>query len=216
MPMRAITIPYLAGVDSHTTVDGLLAEIGPLVATELGEVPWAAFPYHPMVCFKIAHTAVGILLLYEVQEKQVKATYHQANDPVYKDSCVEFFLSFDGLNYYNLEFNSIGTGLIGFGPMQKSGRKRLSREMVEQVKTYSHIAPKTTKSGDTQWRLLLHIPLTLFGGHVADGLAGMRCTGNFYKCGDDLRDPHYIAWAPIDYPIPNFHLPQCFGELVFQ
>src|SRR3546814_9695772 len=61
--------------------------------------------------------------------------------------------------------------------------------------------------------LLLHIPLAVFDAHVVGSLAGRRCTGNFYKCGDDLPEPHYVAWNPIDNPTPNFHLPQYFGEL---
>jgi len=214
--MNTIAIPFLAGVNPHTTAEELLANMAPLAATELKEVPWKDFPYRPAVHFKIAHTATGILLLYEVQEKHVKAVYRNTNDPVYKDSCVEFFLSFDGSNYYNLEFSCIGTGLIGYGPAQKSQRKRLPRETIEQVKTYSSIAAEPSENGDTEWRLLLHIPLAVFEAHPIGSLAGVRCTGNFYKCGDDLPEPHYVAWNPIDNPTPNFHLPQYFGELVFR
>lgn len=214
--MNTITIPFLAGVDQHTAVDELLETMAPLVAIPLKEVPWASFPYRPTVHFKIAYTAVGILLLFEVQEKHVKAVYRQVNDPVYKDSCVEFFISFDGANYYNLEFNCIGTGLIGYGPAQRSERKRLSRETIEQVKTYSNIAGGATDDGDTEWRLLLHIPLAVFEVDEIRSLAGISCTGNFYKCGDDLPEPHFVAWNRIDHPVPNFHLPQFFGELIFQ
>ncbi|MGV3762853.1 carbohydrate-binding family 9-like protein [Parapedobacter sp.] len=214
--MNTMTIPFLAGVNPHTTAEELLANMAPLEATKLTEVPWKAFPYHPSVHFKIAHTPVGILLLFEVQEKCVKAVYRHTNDPVYKDSCVEFFLSFDGSNYYNLEFNCIGTGLIGYGPAQKSERKRLSRETIERVKAVSSIAAEVLENGDTEWRLLLHIPLSVFEAQAMESLAGMRCTGNFYKCGDDLPEPHYVAWNPIDHPVPNFHLPPYFGELVFE
>src|SRR3546814_2213205 len=133
--MKTMTIPFLGGINPHTTAEELLANMAPLAASELREVPWKAFPYRPSVHFKIAHTAVGILLLYEVQEKHVKAVYRNTNDPVYKDSCVEFFLSFDGSTYYNLEFNCIGTGLIGYDPAQRAERKRLPRETIERVKT---------------------------------------------------------------------------------
>lgn len=209
-----MTIPFLAGVTPHTTAEELLANMAPLTANVLKEVPWAEFPYRPSVHFKIAHTAVGILLLFEVQEKHVKAVYRHTNDPVYKDSCVEFFLSFDGAKYYNLEFNCLGTGLIGYG--SAGDRKRLAAETIEQVKTDNHIGAELLANGDTEWRLLLHIPLAVFDAHTITSLAGMRCTGNFYKCGDDLPEPHYVAWNPIDNPTPNFHLPQYFGELVFQ
>src|SRR3546814_739297 len=78
--MKTMTIPFLGGINPHTTAEELLANMAPLAASELREVPWKAFPYRPSVHFKIAHTAVGILLLYEVQEKHVKAVYRNTND----------------------------------------------------------------------------------------------------------------------------------------
>ena len=214
--MNTATVPFLKGINPHTAADELLASMEALEAIPLKEVSWVDFPYCPSVHFKIAHTAVGILLLYDVEEKHVQATYRHTNDPVYKDSCVEFFLSFDGVNYYNLEFNCLGTGLIGYGPAVKSVRKRLAVETIEQVKTYSCISPDPLENGDRAWRLLLHIPLSVFEAHAIDSLSGMKCAGNFYKCGDDLPDPHYVAWSRIDNPTPNFHLPPYFGTLVFQ
>lgn len=215
--MNTLTIPFLEGITPHTTAEELLAAMAPLAATELREVPWGeAYPYRPLVHVKIAHATMGILLYYEVQEKHVEAVYKQTNDPVYKDSCVEFFLSVDGSNYYNLEFNCIGTALIGYGPARRSGRRRLPNETIEQVKAYSSISPEKLENGDTEWRLMLTIPYTVFEADAIKSLAGMRCRGNFYKCGDDLPEPHYVAWSPIDNPTPDFHLPQYFGELVFQ
>lgn len=214
--MNTVIIPFLEGVDLHTDAEELIAAMAPLVANELKEVPWIAFPYCPSVHFKIAHTVAGILLSYDVREKHVKAVYGNTNDPVYKDSCVEFFLSFDGLNYYNLEFNCLGTALAGYGPVQKTERKRLSRKTIEQVRRYSSLTAKALETGDMEWRLLLHIPFAVFEAHEIDSLSGVRCTGNFYKCGDDLPEPHFVAWNHIDSPVPNFHLPQYFGELIFQ
>lgn len=214
--MKAVTVPFLEKVARYATTDELLVAMGALEAIKLTEVPWADFPYCPSVHFKIAHTVVGIVLLYDVKEKHMKSVYRRTNDPVYKDSCVEFFLSFDGVNYYNLEFNCLGTGLIGYGPAEKSARKRLNVETIEQVKTYSRMSQGTPENGDKAWQLLLQIPLSVFEAHTIDSLAGRRCTGNFYKCGDDLPEPHYVAWNPINHPTPNFHLPQYFGELVFE
>ena len=39
---------------------------------------------------------------------------------------------------------------------------------------------------------------------------------NFYKCGDRLKQQHYLSWNPIDLPRPNFHCPEFFGELTFE
>ena len=214
--MKTLVIPFLERIDQYTPADDIVVALAPLKTTKLREVPWTAFPYRPSVQFRIAHTIDSVLLLYEVKEKHIKAEYRNTNDPVYKDSCVEFFISFDGTNYYNLEFNCLGTGLIGYGPVHKAGRERLPNETIERIKTYSSIKAKESASGDTEWQLLLNIPIAVFGKHAADGLAGVRCTGNFYKCGDELPEPHFVAWNGIDHPTPNFHLPQYFGELIFQ
>lgn len=79
------------------------------------EVSWPAYPYRPHVEFTIAHAGQQILLKYDVTEQQVRAVNDQINSPVYEDSCVEFFIAFDESGYYNLQFNSIGTALVGYG-----------------------------------------------------------------------------------------------------
>ena len=39
---------------------------------------------------------------------------------------------------------------------------------------------------------------------------------NFYKCADRTSHPHCLTWAPVDFPVPNFHLPRSFGVLEFE
>jgi hypothetical protein len=213
--MKTLVIPFLEQVNQHTSAEALLAAMAPLDANAIAAVSWQAYPYRPSAQFKIAHTIDGLLLLYQVKEKHVKAEYRNTNDPVYKDSCVEFFLSFDGNNYYNLEFNCLGTALIGYGKANKADRRRLAKSTIEQLKSFSSIKAKTIDSGDTEWRLLLNIPFSVFDADTIDSLAGVHCTGNFYKCGDELPLPHFVSWNPIDHPTPNFHLPRFFGELLF-
>lgn len=213
--MKTLVIPFLEQVDRRTPAEALWAAMAPLDAVDIARVPWPAFPYRPSVQFKIAHTVDGLLLQYEVREKHLKAEYRNTNDPVYKDSCVEFFLSFDGKNYYNLEFNCLGTALIGYGNADRTERRYLAKHTIEQLRSYSNIKAKAMDSSDTEWRLLLNIPFEVFDADVIDSLAGVRCTGNFYKCGDELPLPHFVAWNDIDHPLPNFHLPRFFGELLF-
>jgi hypothetical protein len=44
---------------------------------------------------------------------------------------------------------------------------------------------------------------------------GVRWRANFYKCAEHNSHPHWLMWAPIDFPKPNFHLPEFFGTLEF-
>jgi hypothetical protein len=42
----------------------------------------------------------------------------------------------------------------------------------------------------------------------------MKLKGNFYKCGEDMTPQHYGSWNPVTAKEPDFHRPECFGDLV--
>ncbi|SKB36773.1 Carbohydrate-binding family 9 [Parapedobacter luteus] len=214
--MKGLVIPFLDRVNYHSSTDEVLAALAGLSAFRLDEVAWSDYPYKPSVYVKIAHTADSLLLVYQVSEKHAIANRRNTNDPVYKDSCVEFFVSFDHVHYYNIEFNCLGTGLIGYGREAENERSLLPRSLVERIHTDSHIVTKQKHGEDTAWRLVLNVPFSVFDAHSIKSLAGMQCTGNFYKCGDELPVPHFVSWNRINHPTPNFHVPGCFGELFFQ
>ena len=53
----------------------------------------------------------------------------------------------------------------------------------------------------------------LIGRTVAPA-AGDAWKGNFYRCGGKT-DPQFACWSPIEFPRPDFHRPEFFGELHF-
>jgi len=67
----------------------------------------------------------------------------------------------------------------------------------------------------TGWSLALTIPTSIFIHDKLPTLSGIHARANFYKCGDDCPEPHYLAWNDIGTPAPDFHQPRYFGELVF-
>ncbi|KGE12271.1 carbohydrate-binding family 9-like protein [Sphingobacterium deserti] len=171
------------------------------------------YPYKPIVNFQIGHTGSAILLHFAVEEKFIKGQYVRPNESVWEDSCVEFFISFDQKNhYYNLEFNVVGTGLIGYGPKIKTERARLDAETITKVSTATSIV---SKQGEKNWNIILYIPIGIFSKSDITSLAGLSAHANFYKCGDALPEPHFISWKPVAWPKPNFHLPEFFGEIEF-
>lgn len=171
-----------------------------------------SYPYKPGVAFQIGYTADEVVLHFAVEENFVKAQYVRPNEAVFEDSCVEFFISFDQKNtYYNIEFNVLGTGLIGYGPADKTQRNRLKAEQIEQVSTASSVVQV---DGKKRWNMVMLIPLATFQLEGKD-LAGVKAHANFYKCGDMLPEPHFISWQPIHFPKPNFHKPEFFGEIQF-
>lgn len=180
-------------------------------------VNWKDYPYCPEVKFRIAHTGSSILLEYRVREESVRAVADTDNGRVWEDSCCEFFLQFpdDGDNYYNIECNCGGTLLIGYG--RKGEREHAPREVTCTVQRRSSLgkAPFCERTEDGEWQLVLSIPVSAFFRHHIESLDGMTLRANFYKCGDNLRTPHFLSWSPINLPEPCFHCPEFFVPVRF-
>jgi hypothetical protein len=198
--------------DSNESINNVSIALDKLEKHVLNFTPWPSYPYKPDVNFAIAHNNNFIFLKYYVTEKSIRAAAGNINGNVWEDACVEFFVSFDDKGYYNIEFNCIGTGLIGFGK-EKPTRQRLEEETIRQIKYQSVIGNEEDK---IHWELTLVIPVVVFTHHQLPSLSGTQCLANFYKCGDALPQPHFIAWSNIEAPQPNFHLPEFFGTLAFE
>ena len=215
--MKTLEVTYAQDLSHSSTFEEVEDYMESLEWKSLGEAPWKeSFPDHPQVTFKIGNTNNSILLKFYVQEKHIQGKYRQTNDPVHLDSCVEFFLSFDGLNYYNLEFNCMGTAHVGYGQAKHLGpRKTLEKGMVESIKTKCIINPRDRSPMASSWELLLNIPKAVFCFDKLAQWQNKTYRGNFYKCGDDLPEPHFLTWNKIEHPTPNFHLPEYFGKINF-
>lgn len=180
-------------------------------------VNWPAFSYRPEVSVRMAYTDNALLLHYKVKEDAVRGRYGQDNDPVYKDSCVEFFVSPTNDNvYYNLECNCIGTILLGGG--EPGNRERATAESMRMIERWASLgrSPFEERIGEVEWEVALAIPYAAFFKHRITTLDGRAIRANFYKCGDELPTPHFLSWNPIGTAKPNFHLPEYFGSLIFE
>ncbi len=170
------------------------------------------------VTFSIRHDGSSIYLFYEVVEKEVRAVNTDINSSVWEDSCVEFFLSLeaDQHNYYNFEINAIGTVLGAYGP-DRNQRERLSESLLSKVETTPSLGriPFDNKQNNTPWNIQIKIPLEVLSHSAITNLSGTDGYGNFYKCGDKLKKPHYLSWKPVLSPTPDFHTPRYFGHLSF-
>lgn len=213
--MKQLSVFFEKGIDPAGGAAGAAsylrtAEKHPLVFT-----PWAAYPYRPEVCFSIAYSDNYFFLQYFVNESRLQAAFGQTNDPVYQDSCVEFFISFDdGASYYNFEFNCIGTVLAGYGK-SKTERSWLPAAVLDKIGCQALIR-KGGSEPNVTWELTIALPFDVFHFHSLASLKGTACRANFYKCGDSLPEPHFLAWSNIESEEPNFHLPEFFGTLRFE
>lgn len=210
--MRSLKIPYLSASAPISSGDQLSALLQPLSMQEVAEQPWPSFAYKPDVKFSIAHTGEHIVLTFNVEEAEVRHENTAINSSVWEDSCVEFFISFDERGYYNFEFNCIGTALVGFGK-DRDNRKLLPVTLVKRIRC---LAQMEKKAKSFQWQMQAIIPLSVFMYHAVFNLEGKKCKANFYKCGDKLAQPHFLAWNRIETAEPDFHQPAFFGDIEFE
>src|ERR1700756_3689007 len=108
MVENSLYISQLPGVNQNTPVGTILPLLERETSYKINIQPWPEYPecYDlPKVSFTIAHANDCICIKYDVEEHEVLARYRKTNDPVHKDSCVEFFVAFgNDKSYYNLEF----------------------------------------------------------------------------------------------------------------
>ena len=211
-----LSVSYLNNVNRETPMDKVSATLNKMERHSIQKIPWPEFSYKPKVTFSIAYAEDSILLKYFVQEKAIRIENHVDNSSVHEDSCVEFFIAFDNdEEYYNLEFNCEGACLFGFGK-SISQRKLISKEVIRMIRRQSVIQSLVGGENDSvNWELTLVIPLPIFVHHQINHLKEQQCRVNFYKCGDKLPEPHFLAWNDIVAGSPNFHLPEFFGTMYF-
>ena len=153
------------------------------------------------------------MLKFFVTEKELRATVKETNGAVWEDSCVEFFVSFDDQGYYNIECNCMGTIHAAFGK-NRMERTLLTSQQIQKIHAQTELQQDAGPA--VHWQLTLVLPLELFAHHNIPAWKGLQCRANFYKCGDRLREPHFISWTNIDTAEPDFHVPQFFGTLQFE
>lgn len=172
------------------------------------------FPYKPLTSIAIAHSDTHIYIDFFVRCNYLRAVNYKNNSSVHQDSCVEFFVCPNcKLPYYNFEFNCIGTVHAACRHDRNTGTP-LSDEQLEQIKRYPSCGTKPFEEleGMFSWNLLVAIPLSLLGIKYEGKPVAMK--GNFYKCADLTASPHFLSWAPISTPEPDFHRPEFFGDIV--
>lgn len=213
--MKQLIVPHISELQQDSPLPLISKRLDMLSKQQIDIAPWSVSKVNPATEFILAHNSKCLFLKYNVRESTVLARYRNTNDPVYKDSCVEFFVSFgEDPAYYNLETNCMGTCLLGYGKSRQD-RQLLSKETVAQIRYFANLKVAKTACNEKNWQLTMVIPATVFAKHELSSFTGQKAKANFYKCGDDLPLPHYLAWHPIEAPEPDFHRPEHFGQVTF-
>lgn len=184
-----------------------------------GEGPEAILPYSWFDGAIIAPTSFcidffrdsGFRICMRSAEIPDPCRFHAMDEPVYEDSCMEFFADFFPelhLGYVNIEVNAAGAMLCMFGPTREN--RRFTAQITDKRPT-----AKTVLT-DNGWKVELFIPLdfieALYGTcHLP---SGHIFRGNVYKCGDKTSCPHWGSWNWLGENPVDFHQPETFGEFV--
>lgn len=215
--MKPLSVPYIPELDSLDS-EQIIKTIDEKGAHQMIEqINWKEqYPYRPLTAISIAHSGKNIYIDFIVRCNYLRAVNYENNSSVHQDSCVEFFVCPDGkLPYYNFEFNCIGT-IHAAKRMDRHTGEPLSDDMLDRVKRYPSCGtrPFEELEGMFSWNLLVAIPLDVMGLKYEG--KPIRMKGNFYKCADLTTTPHFLSWAPIDTPQPDFHRPEFFADIILE
>lgn len=173
--------------------------------------PWDQGGYRPRTVATLTRLPQSLKVHFVSWETPVRAVETQHNTSVYCDSCVEMFLQPDpeaDPRYINFECNPNGAIYCAVNTPGK-GDVKLPAEVIDTFQARTAVY-------DDRWEAEMTIPAQVlqqvFAGYIHE--AGTRIRGNFYKCGDKTEHPHFGCWKPIDWPQPNFHLPQFFCDII--
>ena len=206
--MSALKIPYLKelSADNMTLTTSRLLASGTSIAID--KLNWNDFPHLVDVAAYLGYTEQYLWIYFQVNNDIFKAVYREDQDPVWQDSCVEFFLKQGGI-YRNFEFNSLGVCLSAYGA-DRHERQSLDKENMSKILRYPTLTEETLPAEGTiaNWSLTVAIPLELIGLKP-----GREFLANFYKCGDETAVPHYISWSQIGTSTPDFHQPAYFARI---
>ena len=165
-------------------------------------------------CALFAVKGEGIHALLWSFEDNIRCECTENYQPVYTDSCLEFFvMPVEGdKRYLNVEVNKNGIYLAQLGEIREN--RVFVKDITNLEPTIIPMDIKNEKG--TAWGC--EIILTedfisaLYGTDYT--VKPGKIKGNFYKCADHSVTPHYGAYFPVTTATLGFHNPDCFGTII--
>lgn len=182
---------------------------------------WTDHSFHPKCEARVLYSNENLFLHFRTEEKEIATSRTQDGDEVWKDNCVEFFVSPSedlSIPYMNFEFNMIGAMLLGVGKDRDTRKRVTADEMKSVIRKPDFTQPVVDRSDTLKtWHLQVLIPLAFIREHTGCDLpkTGTIWRANFNNCAADVPHPYYGNWNPIGTETPDFHRPEYFGRILF-
>ena len=153
----------------------------------------------------------GIHVHLSCKEEKIRKELTEKLDPIWEDSCLEFFIRpTEDMHYFNIEFNPNCALFLGYS-MRKPNITRLI--LPNHMATFKPVA-NLTQDG---WEITYIVPFSLIQNFFPtfEPKSGTKFYGNCYKCGDKTEIPHFLMWNPLPLEA-SFHSPEYFGRLILE
>jgi hypothetical protein len=189
-----------------------------VIARWMGEKP----EHRPMVQARLLYDDAALHVIFRVQDRYVRAVVTDYQGPVCTDSCVELFFTpgrslEDG--YFNIEVNCGGTMLFMHQLSRDEQRVPVARQHAQSLAVAATMPRRVEPEREepTEWRVCYRVPYTTIERYtpVTRPAPGVVWRANLYKCADNTSHPHWLTWAEVKWPKPDFHRKEFFGELAF-
>ncbi len=183
----------------------------------IDEYPWYEKGLKQKTSVQIAISKDNIYLYAKAEDKHIRARAQKLMDPVFEDSCFEFFVSpWDqrSMSYFNIEINCMGIFYMVYH--DGTGEKlSISEEQFKAVTIESSLKDVNNIKEEKEWALKVIVPISLLEEMSGRAIKKDVWYGNFYRCGGEVDD-QYAAWNPLKFEKPNYHLPMQFGKLIIK
>jgi hypothetical protein len=184
--------------------------------------PWQESGRKQSTTVRMLYSRRALYVQFRCLDRHIHSRVTELNGMVCEDSCVELFAAPRadvGAAYFNLEINGCGCMHLGCGTGRQE-RTLATPELASGIRIVTSIAAATKDESpkDRSWWVAAALPYTVLSeltGLDVRPRSGHRWRGNCYRCGG-RTDAQYACWSPIDWPRPDFHRPEFFGEFRFE
>ena len=204
------------------TVDGRLDEPAWVAAPDVGpfQFPWWVSGKQEQTVAKLLYDDRNLYVAYLCEDAHIWAEAVHRDGAVYQDDCVEIFAAPNPDRpqaYFNIEMNVLGVFLDQFHPegpgvpVKEEWNGKGIRIATSRVGTLND-----DSDADQHWILEAAIPFENYApvAKHAPPRPGDVWHVGLNRCGGKTN-PQYSQWSPSNTPKPSFHVPECFGRMVF-